>query len=98
MTRKNRLASLYRRLAWLKKRVGEANVDGRQLTYDQAEIEALEWAIPILEREVERPAGPCECGHARSLHDETREPGICWACRCLGYVPKVATSDERKVG
>lgn len=39
------LATLERRAEWLKKRLNEAAAQGRNLTHDQRELEALRWAL-----------------------------------------------------
>ncbi len=44
-----RMACLEKRATWLKKRIREAEDDGRRLTYDSQELDALEWALDELD-------------------------------------------------
>lgn len=52
-----RLTILWRRVAWLKKRIASAGEEGKVLHYDEDEAMATEWAvhhIVILEEEIKR--------------------------------------------
>lgn len=49
--------ALRRRLEWLRKRLGE-HPESTSWDYDRAELAALEWVVPLVERLVAETAGP----------------------------------------
>ncbi len=51
-SRRARIDALQKRLEHLDKRITDAEKGGYILTYDKAERNALEWAMPILEGHV----------------------------------------------
>lgn len=55
-----RLTVLWRRAAWLKKRIASASEEGKVLHYDEHEAIATEWAVHhiiVLEEEIKRLRG-----------------------------------------
>lgn len=63
-SRQKRIQIIKDRAFYLRKRINEAAKEGRDLTYDKAEMRALEWAVPILEGNVEA---------SKILHQQLRE-------------------------
>jgi hypothetical protein len=53
-TRRERIDTLVVRYNWLKKKRREFEAAGRPTSYLREEMDALEWALPILQREIER--------------------------------------------
>lgn len=52
-SRRGRIGSLTTRAEHLRRRIEEARRVGKDMTWDKAELMALEWALPVLEGHVE---------------------------------------------
>lgn len=52
-SRNKRVETLKTRATHLHRRISDAAREGKELSYDKAELSALEWAIPLLEGHVE---------------------------------------------
>ncbi len=55
-----KLGRLKRRMEWLKTRIAEADANGKDLTFDKAEVAAIEWVMermPALEQQVFKQTG-----------------------------------------
>ncbi len=52
-SRSKRVETLKTRATHLHRRIALAAKEGRELSYDKAELSALEWAMPVLEAHIE---------------------------------------------
>lgn len=52
-SRRARVETLKARATHLHKRIALASREGKEMSYDRAELAALEWGIPVLEGHVE---------------------------------------------
>ena len=94
-----RIDRLQKRADHLRGRVAAAEADGRDLTFDKAELSALLWAIPILRAspsEASRPeiAAICELDGCAALREDSRNAHLEEAAKvCEGWDHEGAPND-----